>query len=536
MHFPTPVLEELRAGRVLPIVGAGLSRNAEVPSGRVIPLWDELGRAIAKDVPGYGYMGAVDALSAFEYEFGRRELVRRIARELLIREARPGHVHDAFCGLGFSRVVTTNFDFLLERGYERAGRPCDVVIDEEQLVLPAPQNGTVLIKLHGDLRHPGRMIASESDFDGFLARYPVLATHLASLLIDRIPLLIGYSLDDPDLRQVLSLLRDRLGSVLPHPYTILVGADQSAVARYERRGIKAINLPGSRDGYGAILARAFEELGDYWQEHVLGEASFNTEAPLEQVETATTRAASRLCYFSVPRHLLPFYRDEIFPLAEQVLLVPVSGADVDVVEGNRLVATGALISRSRVVVIDVTEQTGSVELNAALQLIGPENVLVIAATPPRFVAELLSRITIILRSPTLTQERDDAFLSQVEAWLAERSPPTAQIGSEAHVLLEQSQWRPALIAAIADLETLLRQAPGLGSQRTETYGRTPRFTLRQALSDPSLPIDDDMRSRLLQWVALRNGALHEDATVTPAQAREAVADVEEVSTLRAGAH
>jgi hypothetical protein len=530
-RFPKPLLEELRAGRVLPIIGAGFSRNATVASGRTVPLWDDLGRVVAADIPGHAYMGAVDALSAFEHEFGRRELVKRITQALLIGEAQPGPAHEAFARLGFTRVVTTNFDDLLERAYAQVGRICEVVIAEDQLVLPNAPGGTTLLKLHGDVRHPGRIVATESDFDSFIGRYPLFATHLASLLIERVPLLIGYSLEDPDLRQIFALLRDRLGAALPVAYTLLVGADQSTNSRYDRRGIKVINLAGNSENYGGVLAAALRELNDYWTNNALGNADFKDEAPLEQVTIAAPRADSRLCYFTMPRHLLPFYRDEIFPLAEQALLVPVSGFDVDVESGNRLAATGALIRRSRVAVIDMTENTGSVEFTAAVELLGAENVLVISASVRNRLTDMMPRLTVILRTQALKDEPGVDFFSEVQHWLEGHRATSATIGNEAAGLIEQGQWRPALIAAISDLELVLRQALPIPRLSPRAAGQGRPFTLRQALAAPELMLDDALRSRLMQSVALRNGALHEGARVTPAQARAAVADVETTKSL-----
>src|SRR3712207_6830648 len=85
--FPQPLLDELVAGRWLPVVGAGLSRNADVPEGLDLPLWDELGLAVADDLPEHYYAGALDALSAYEHEFGRRALVNRLHRDLLVETA-----------------------------------------------------------------------------------------------------------------------------------------------------------------------------------------------------------------------------------------------------------------------------------------------------------------------------------------------------------------------------------------------------------------------------------------------------------------
>ncbi len=44
-HLPKPLVEDLLAGRWLPIVGAGFSRNARVPRGKKMPLWNDLGKA-----------------------------------------------------------------------------------------------------------------------------------------------------------------------------------------------------------------------------------------------------------------------------------------------------------------------------------------------------------------------------------------------------------------------------------------------------------------------------------------------------------
>ena len=55
------------------------------------------------------------------------------------------------------------------------------------------------------------MVITEDDYDNFLRDHPVLATHVAAQLVDHTAVLIGYSLDDPDMRQILALLRSRLG-------------------------------------------------------------------------------------------------------------------------------------------------------------------------------------------------------------------------------------------------------------------------------------------------------------------------------------
>src|SRR3990172_1042945 len=193
-HFPKPLLDDLVAGRWLPVVGAGMSRNAVVPSGAQVPLWDELGRILAQELQDYPYAGALDAISAYAHEYGRPRLVERVADALLVSEARPGEAHRAFCSILFDIVCTTNLDFLLERQYDVSTRGCRPIIDEDHLAVNDRGRLTALLKLHGDVHHPGRMVLTEEDYDVFLDKYPLLATYFANPLITRTAVLIGYSL------------------------------------------------------------------------------------------------------------------------------------------------------------------------------------------------------------------------------------------------------------------------------------------------------------------------------------------------------
>ena len=190
-----------------------MSLNARVPSGKRPPLWNELGRQLETDLNDFAATGAIDAISAYEHEFGRARLVERLSEILLLREAQPGDAHREFCSIAFDIVCTTNFDFLLERQYDLTPRYVYSVIDEEQLSLNVATAGTLLLKLHGDMHHPSRLVLIEAEYDGFLANYPLMATYLANQLITKSAILIGYNLDDPDFRQIWHVVSQRLGPI-----------------------------------------------------------------------------------------------------------------------------------------------------------------------------------------------------------------------------------------------------------------------------------------------------------------------------------
>ena len=228
--FPKPLLDDLIAGRWLPIVGAGFSRNAILPPKKQMPLWPDIGKLIGKELDDYEPSNPIDAISAYEYEFKRPKLIEKLSELLLVNEARPGDAHKSFCQMQFDLVCTTNFDFLLEKQYELITRPCTPLIDEDQLSVNLSDSSVALLKLHGDLHHPTRLIATETDYDLFLNKYPLLATFLANLLITRTAVLVGYSLDDPDFRQLWQIVGERLGRSRRIAYVITVGSKRADIA------------------------------------------------------------------------------------------------------------------------------------------------------------------------------------------------------------------------------------------------------------------------------------------------------------------
>jgi len=254
--FPAPLLDELVDGRWLPVIGAGMSLNAVVPLRKKMPLWQDLGRSLAAEMRDYEYGSPLDAISAYSQQFSRTKLVERLSNLLLVDSAKPGDAHKAFCSIKFPIVCTTNFDFLLEKQYDSNPRYCRPVMYEDQLSIPSREPSVLLLKLHGDVHHPDRLTCTEEDYDAFLQRYPLLATYLANLLITKTAVFVGYSLDDPDFRQVFQIIIDRLGKARRPAYAIRVASNAQEVARFERRGVKVINIQASSPSTGKFSPRS----------------------------------------------------------------------------------------------------------------------------------------------------------------------------------------------------------------------------------------------------------------------------------------
>jgi len=287
-RLPGGLRRALFAGHWLPLVGAGISATAVTEDGRRPPLWGELGRTLAADVPTAASDNPIDAISAYSELYGRVALVERLTELLLVDEVEPSDVHAAFARLPFDMVVTTNADFLLEAAYQRQRRSCVPLLGESQLSIVRRPESTYLLKFHGDLRHPEDLVMTEDDYDGFLRRKPLLATYLSWWLLTREPVLFGYSLDDADLREVLTLLRERLGNLTRAAWAILpTDKGGRAAAKFARRGLKAIVLDENPDAKREMVLKQFlTELRDAWEMEVLPAVTARTDATTAELRRA----------------------------------------------------------------------------------------------------------------------------------------------------------------------------------------------------------------------------------------------------------
>lgn len=533
-NFPKPVLDDLVTGKWLPVIGAGMSLNAVVPAGKKMPIWAAMSKELTDELSDFASTSVLDGISAYEHEFGRARLIERLSDILLVREAQPGNAHKEFCTIPFDIVCTTNFDFLLERQYDLTPRYVYPVVDEEQLSIDAGNAGTLLLKLHGDLRHPSRLIVTEADYDGFLANYPLLATYLSNQLITKTAVFIGYSLDDPDFRQLWHVVSERLGRTRRMAYTIAVNARTADVARFERRGVKVINLPGNRDKYGEVLAATFKELREYMRDHVIGVSKVTEEKPLQEL-LLPRDAATRLCFFSLPLELLPFYRERVFPVVEEAGFVPVTADDVVSPGDNVSAKLDALIDRAAVMVAELTSSWTMAEYRMAIARIkGAE-----ADSAQRKSLQLIIVVTDNEQPPpsaqgfpTLTRPKkitDDpeGFIADLAGMLrgiAERTGVERR--AEPQRLFDAKEYRAAVISAMTLLEAKLRErlnkSPWPQTTRPLPMRSLVAMAVEQGVASP------EAKTRVDSWMRLRNDVVHSAMPVTRAQAAEVVNGVLEL--------
>lgn len=133
-------------------------------------------------------------------------------------------IHAALAGLDKCRLFyTTNYDDFLERGLRLHGRASKAIALEAHIadLLIEESDGAIdhaqVIKFHGDLNNPRRMVLSESDYERRLSFSDVEDQRLKSDLLGRALLFLGYSFRDWNVSYLFRLVNDYFGPLPQAP-------------------------------------------------------------------------------------------------------------------------------------------------------------------------------------------------------------------------------------------------------------------------------------------------------------------------------
>lgn len=525
-RFPKPFLEDIVNNRCIPIIGAGFSKNAEMPAGKQMPDWDSLGKKIAAMLPDYQYFNTIEALSVYAHEFSRTSLIEKITELLLIDSAKPGETHKAFCELPFELIVTTNLEFLLEQGYALVNKFCRPIIEEDQLTLSNLSNinnGVALLKLHGDINHPKRLVITEEDYDRFLTIYPMLSTFLSNQLITKTPLFIGYSLDDNNFRQIHQIINDRLGNLRRQAYAISVDCSPYEIARFERRSVKVINIPGDKIDYPKILKKIFEELSDYLSNEILNYTTITKDDTLAELSLPKD-INNRICFFSVPLRLLSFYKKFIFPIVEEQGFIPVTAEDVVTAGDNWTAAIFAIMSRAEFIIVDASSKNTQYELSFALSKIKNKNNILIISDNAESIPFDLSDIFFISRKRDPFMQTEE-LINLFESWFVQKSNSfRTAFEEEPRRLIEKKEFRAAVISAVSLLESVMKDFIPRKMDIKELRRPYSIVHLSKMLLSKDFISENDYK-RIRDAIGTRNMLVHSDKSINGNKAKGIVDNI-----------
>ncbi len=513
MNIPFPLISDIAQGRCLPFIGAGFSKNAVLPPGHSMPDWAELTDILAKDAGTEPSASPQAVAERYEQKFGRVQLIEAIRDALQSDRARPGKAHRAFVKLPFDTIYTTNFDLLLEAAYSEDTRPFRSLVRELQLPFHAGQMASSIIKMHGDLRHEEHIVVTQNDYDGFMDRYPVVATHLSAMLITRTPFFIGYRLSDPDFDNIRKVVRSRLGAFERMAYVVQFNVEPLRIEEAFSDKIHIINLdsdPGSdRD---EILESLFKNV----QEQLDTKAGINLRSSrpdlFEDIETEVVQKAvqfperssviettSRLCFVMMPfdKKFDEVYRNFIEPVVKENGL-SVLRADEMAGPGFIMEQIRSAIQQSRLCIADLTGNNPNVLYEIGYAQAVEKPLILVAQEASKLPFDVAEQRVILYgtdfeKGQHLLRKSISVVLSKDRLDAATR-------------LYEIGQHRGSIAAAAVVLEHKLRNM--LGKYPPEKFSR---MSLGQMLNTAKKRrrIKGLLGKNLSEVVRLRNRAVHE---------------------------
>jgi hypothetical protein len=189
-------------------IGAGVSAGAGVP------MWKALLADLAKDagmpreiIELLKDKDARDQATLIERRLhaGDSDLRERVVSALEPFE-RYSLQHALLASLPSKEAITTNFDKLFEIASRIERRRLAVLPDD-----PSKSRGRWLLKLHGSVDDPEKIVLTRSDYLEMPRRYGALIGLVQGLLLMRHMMFVGYSLQDEDFHELIHEVRSARG-------------------------------------------------------------------------------------------------------------------------------------------------------------------------------------------------------------------------------------------------------------------------------------------------------------------------------------
>jgi len=263
MTVPTPLAQAIQAGECVLFIGSGLS------SGAGLPGWQALvGKMAAEMGLTQAAQGSTDyfldvAQLYRDRASGRERLAALIRAEFGGTRAKPTLAHYLLMGLGVRHVITTNYDTLLERALTALRRDPIKVVKEEDVARTGETGAHFVVKFHGDAEAAeSAVVLSRTDYDHFFRDRPAMASLLEGLLLNQTFLFVGYSLSDPNFKQIYARVARILKASKRTAYAVQFDAGVSEQTRddWKSRQLELLDVPGEGAEQGHHFLRFLDAL------------------------------------------------------------------------------------------------------------------------------------------------------------------------------------------------------------------------------------------------------------------------------------
>lgn len=219
LNYISMFREKAEQGKLVIFVGAGVSCNVDG-----MPSWNALIQNMAKAID-YSRCDACryrsescentcllkddfstdELLKIPQHVFNKdQELYYRILNESIPAVTADTPLSSAIFDINPAHIITTNYDQLLESSKNIFCEQYQVIVYDKDLL--NADKGKYIIKMHGDLSDASSIVLKEQDYLDYSQKHVLIELFIKSLLTDHIVLFLGYSLNDYNIKLILSWL------------------------------------------------------------------------------------------------------------------------------------------------------------------------------------------------------------------------------------------------------------------------------------------------------------------------------------------
>ena len=256
--------KELSANNLAIFAGAGLSAPAGFVNwkGLLKELAEELELDIDKE-----YDLVTLAQYYINHKSGNRSKINDIILNSFSQTATTTENHRILARLSIDTFWTTNYDNLIEKALQEAGKIVDVKHTVAQLSTSIRGRDATVYKMHGDAGMPTEAVLIKDDYESYHIKRGDFFTALQGDLLTKKFLFLGFSFSDPNIDYILSKIRVSYGENQPGHYCILRKEQQEpgeSQADFEYRTRKqALFIQDlKRVGIDTVLIDDYQEITD----------------------------------------------------------------------------------------------------------------------------------------------------------------------------------------------------------------------------------------------------------------------------------
>ena len=245
--------KHLEAGNAAVFAGAGLSRAAGFVD------WKDLLKDVARDL-GLDVNRELDLVALAQFNVNYRQNRSQLNEAIIdnfFKQAKPTSNHYLLARMPIQTIWTTNYDQLIERAFEEAGKVVDVKLTTEDFGWQRARD-VILYKMHGDVRQPQLAVLTKDDYESYEKDHPLFVENLKLDLVTKTFLFLGLSFTDPNMEYILGRVRMLLGKNAHQHFAIMKDPDSSDT--YGRQRLEFWKADLRRFGVETVAIKEYSEV------------------------------------------------------------------------------------------------------------------------------------------------------------------------------------------------------------------------------------------------------------------------------------